>query len=161
VYYADNSLKLDTEPGFEIAKTVDFFIYRGKITISNKGNFESILDFKAAYRDGFLELQNQPEFAEIFSDLKIPVAYVGENKIQLRRANAIRSMGNYRDPNYMKNLRERHAQLGLKIAFDEMGRMIPTAETCRDIFQALLDHRLTSTLSAGVFDVPDAVKVTI
>lgn len=43
----------------------------------------------------------------------------------------------------MARLRERHAEFGLQIQFDEEGRIDVTPETCVDIITALLDHRLS------------------
>ena len=59
----------------------------------------------------------------------------------------------------MQNLRAQCAAMGLTIAFDDAGRIVPTAETCRDIFQALLDHRLDSRLSMRIYDVQNTEAV--
>ena len=98
---------------------------------------------------------------QCFSDLQVLRDFVGENKMQLRRASAIRQKGHYKDQNFMQNLRDRHAQFGLALNFDGNGRIVPSAETCRDIFQALLDHRLRSGFSQNVYDVPDAQTVAV
>ena len=86
-------------------------------------------------------------------------SYVGDSKIQLRRVAAIRQKGHYKAPNFMSNLRRRHQEFQLNLKFGEDGRMVPTPETCRDITQALLDHRLASGFSENVYDVPDATRV--
>jgi hypothetical protein len=49
--------------------------------------------------------------------------------------------------------------MNLSIQFDAAGRIIPTVETCRDIFQALLDHRLDSRLSQQLYDVQNTEPV--
>ena len=59
----------------------------------------------------------------------------------------------------MQRLRAEAAALRLNIKFDKTGKISPTTETCRDIFQALLDHRLDSRLSRNIYDVDDAAKV--
>lgn len=59
----------------------------------------------------------------------------------------------------MTKLRQHHAGHGLTLEFDTNGLIVPTAETCRDIITALLDHGLASAFSENVYDVPDATKV--
>lgn len=47
--------------------------------------------------------------------------------------------------------------MNLGIGFDDEGRI--AAETCRNIFQALLDHRLDSRLSNLIYDVQNTETV--
>jgi hypothetical protein len=49
--------------------------------------------------------------------------------------------------------------MNLNIAFDEQGRIIATVDSGRDIFLALLDHRLESRLSTQMYDVPSTEPV--
>ena len=86
-------------------------------------------------------------------------SYVGDNKMQLRRASAIRQRGHYKDPAFMSNLRKRHEEFLLDIEFDDAGRIVATPETCGDIVRALLDHRLASAFSQNIYDVPDVKPV--
>lgn len=157
--FADEQLTIDAAPSFDLAKSVDFFIVGDTILVAQKGKFESVLSYKQAHQSDFAELQADADFVAIFTDMAAIVAYVGENKIQLRRASAIHEKGHYRNAGFMTNLRQHHATYGLTIQFDGTGRITPTPETCRDIFQALLDHRLSSAFSQIVYDVPDAVAV--
>jgi len=53
----------------------------------------------------------------------------------------------------MNNLKQHYGAMDLHIQFDAQGRIIPTPESCRDIFQALLNFRLDSRLSGELFDV--------
>lgn len=157
--FADQQLGLEPAPSFTISKSIDFFIVGGTLLISEKGKFESILHYKAAHQDDFTALQAEPEFAAVFADLAPLATFVGDNKIHLRRACAIKQKRNYANTQFMTNLRAQHAALGFTFAFDAAGRIIATVEHCREIFQALLDHRLSSVLSDRVYDVPDAVEV--
>jgi hypothetical protein len=50
---------------------------------------------------------------------------------------------------------------GLTLVFDAAGCIVPTSETCRDVFIALLDHRLQSPFSSNIYDVPDTTPVTV
>ena len=159
--FSDEHLALNEDPGFEISKDVDFFIFGDDMFISKKGAFESVLSHKAAHQGDFAELHNEEEFATIFSSLAPLQEFVGENKIQLRRASAIRQKGYYKDEKFMQNLRQHHKRFGLNLTFDENGRIIPSLESCREIFQALLDHRLASGFSENIYDVPDATSVEV
>ena len=159
VLFSDNQLDLDQDAGFNISKNIDFFIVGTDILISKKMNFESVLSFKAAHQEDFIALQSEPEFREVFTSMEALLTYVGENKIQLRRIAAIRQKGHYRDPDFMRKLKQNYARFGLNLEFDADGKLVPSMERCRDIFQALLDHRLLSGFSDNVYDVQDAAPI--
>lgn len=161
VIFQDNELDVDDRPHFEIAKTVDFFIVGEEILCLNKPKMESILRYKEAHKEDFQELQDDAEFAAIFVDLNPLVEHVGENKIQLRRVSAIRQKAHYRDDAFMARLREKHAEYGFTLQFDEEGRIVATAETCAQIITALLDHRLASGFSERIYDVPSTTPIPI
>jgi len=159
VLFDDQQLVLNTEQGFEILRSIDFFIYNNNIAILHKSNFESILKYKAAHVSDFTELKLEQEFIDIFVTMDPLTDYVANNKIQLRRASAIRLKGHYKDAGFMTRLRSDGVKYALNINFDSQGKIVPTAETCRDIFQALLDHRLTSGFSLANFDVQDTQSI--
>ena len=155
----DDELDLDDRPSFNVSPFFDFYILGEHILISEKKSFESILSYRAGHAESFQTLQTEPEFSGLFADMASIVAYVGSNKIQLRRVLAIQQKGHYRDAEFMANLKTHHAAMNLSIGFDDDGLIVPTPETCRDIFQALLDHRLDSRLSRKTYDVPNAELV--
>lgn len=157
--FADERLALEEDVGFQISRDVDFFIFADDIIISRKAQFESVLSYKAAHEDDFLELIAEPEFAAVFSDVAAIVEFVGENKMHLRRAAAIRQKAHYKNANFVANLRAHHQHVGLQLMFDNDGKIVPSLDSCRDIFQALLDHRLTSAFSNNVYDVASSVVV--
>lgn len=159
VLYRDDSLELEAAPEFSLSKYVDFFIFDDRIFIKKKANFESILNYKQAHADDFAALQAEPGFAALFTNLAPLVAFVGANKIQLRRVCAIRHKGHYQDPNFMQRLRQHHAQYQLNLLYNVNGLIDPTPATCSDIITALLDHRLSSAFSQNVYDVPDATQL--
>jgi hypothetical protein len=159
VLFEDQTLTLEANPAFSLSRNFDFFVLGNEILILNKSNFESVLSYKEAHANEFQALQAEPVFAALFTDLAPLVAHVGTNKIQLRRAFAIRMKGHYQDPNFMNRLRQHHAQYMLTINFDGAGLIEPTPETCANIITALLDHRLSSAFSQTIYDVPDAVEV--
>lgn len=157
--FQDEELDIDTRPAFSLESFFDFFVFDGDVFVSNKARFESVLAYRAGHTEAFHDLVNQSEFSDIFSEVTTIAEFVGTNKIQLRRAIAIREKGHFRDPNFMQNLRTHCAEMGLNIDFDDEGRIVPKPESCRDIFQALLDHRLDSRLSQRLYDVQSTEQV--
>lgn len=159
VVFSDDELDIDTRPSFSLDPFFDFFALGGTLFVTSKPRFESVLSFKAAHEEAFAQLSAEDDFSGIFSDLGPILAHVGNNKIQLRRAIAIREKGHYRDADYMTRLRAHCEAMKLSIEFDEEGRIVPTPENCKDIFQALLNHRLDSRLSVDLFDVQSSKRV--
>lgn len=159
VVFDDQELDIDERPALSLEPYFDFFVLGKDIFVSNKARFESVLAYRAGHVEAFGELVGEPDFSGIFSDMAAITEFVGTNKIHLRRAIAIREKGHFRDAGFMDNLRANCAAMGLVIAFDVEGRIVPTPETCRDIFQALLDHRLDSRLSMRIYDVQSTEPV--
>jgi len=159
VVFDDQELDIDERPAFSLEPYFDFFVLGRDVFVANKNRFESVLAYRAGHVEAFGELVEEPDFSDIFSDMAAITAFVGTNKIHLRRAIAIREKGHFRDAGFMENLRANCVAMGLTIGFDRTGRIVPTLETCRDIFQALLDHRLDSRLSMRIYDVQSTEPV--
>mmetsp|Transcript_24814 Transcript_24814/g.31832 ORF Transcript_24814/g.31832 Transcript_24814/m.31832 type:complete len:308 (+) Transcript_24814:597-1520(+) len=159
-HFTDESLEIDPTPSLDLSPMIDFFVVGDEVLILNKANFESVLMYREAHENAFEELKSEADFTGIFASIEHIDAYVGTNKIQLRRANAIQQKGHYKDVGFMRRLRQRHTEYNLTINFDADGKIVPCKETCRDIFQALLDHRLSSAFSESIYDVPNATKVS-
>lgn len=161
VIFEDDRLDLAPNPDFDLHKSIDFFIIGTGMLITDKGNFESVLNYKAAHLADYAAMQVEGEFIATFSELAVLTNFVGNNKIQLRRMSVVRQKAHYKDINFMTRLRDKAAEFGLDIQFDEQGRIVPTAETCRDIICALLDHRLSSAFSENIYDVEDATAIAV
>lgn len=159
VVFQDEELDVDERPAFSLEPRFDFFVLGGDVFVSHKGRFESVLAYRAGHVEAFQQLVDEPDFLGIFSNIAAITEFVGTNKIHLRRAIAIREKGHFRNAPFMENLRANCEAMGLTIGFDDDGRIVPTAETCRDIFQALLDHRLDSRLSMRLYDVQNTEAV--
>ena len=159
VFYSDDQLEIGKSSNFNISPCIDFFILGGDILISNKRNFESILSYKKAHKEDFIVLQSEQEFIDMFVTTAPLVSYVGDNKVHLRRASAIRQKGHYKDSEFAERLRLQHKKLKLNIQFNSGGKIVPSSSTCKDIFQALLDHRLSSEFSQKIYDVQDGKAV--
>ena len=153
VIFADHQLDVDNRPHFEISTQVDFFVYGKTIFSLEKSKFESVLRYKQAHREDFETLQADEDFSGIFADMGPLVDYIGENKIQLRRASAIKQKGHYKDEQFMVRLRELGPAYRLNIDFDDEGKIVATPESASDIITALLDHRLGSGFSEAIYDV--------
>ncbi|QKC97167.1 Kiwa anti-phage protein KwaB-like domain-containing protein [Mesorhizobium sp. NZP2298] len=159
VYFTGDQLGLETDPTFSLSRGVDFFIVGMDIVILDKSDFESILNYKQAHASEFADLQAEAAFAGLFVDLEPLVAFVGSNKLHLRRACAIRQKGYYLSQQFMQRLRQNHAQAGLNLTFDGNGRLIATEAQCPDIIRAFLDHRLLSVFSESYYDVQNATAI--
>ena len=159
VTFTDDELELEQEPAFSLSKYFDFFVLDDDVLISHKAHFETLMSYKEAHSQEFADLQADADFASVFTDMADIINFVGSNKMQLRRAFAIKTKGHFRNANFMNALRLHHAQAGLAINFDQAGRIVPTAASCPDIFRALLDHRLMSRFSNMNYDVPSASTV--
>jgi hypothetical protein len=153
VLYTDEGLTLDTTPRFSLSRHFDFLIHEGTIFVFEKNRFESVLSYKQAHAEDFAALQAEAAFTAVFADVAPLVAFVGSNKIHLRRACAIREKANFRDIDFMTRLRQEYVQMGFTFAFDDQGRFVCTDANCPDIIKALLDHRLDSRLSCRIYDV--------
>lgn len=157
--FSDDELDVEEAPVFTIRPIFDFFVFGERIFIKSKPNFESVLVYKAGHEQAFTTLKQEDKFLALFSDLGPLDEFVGSNKIQLRRAIAIQTKGHYKDETFMARLQAECKNMSLNITFDDQGRIVPTAETCRDIFQALLNHRLESRLDSKFYDVPSTAPV--
>ncbi len=157
----EHELTVDDTPRFDIHDGFNFFVIGDDVLVSGKKQFESILRYKAAHVSEFDDLKDEPEFSEIFSDISALDAHIRNNKIQLRRAQAIRQKGHYRDVNFMQRLRDSYANFGFQINFDKNGLIVPTPDTCAEIITALLDHRLSSAFSENIYDVQNTTTVAV
>lgn len=157
--FTDDTLDVDKRVAFDFSKTVDLIIYQNSALLLSKSKAETILHYRAAHENEFTDLTSEKEFVESFEDIGPLTNYVGTNKIRLRRMSALRQKGNYKKTQFMANLRAKCAQKKLKIEFNASGKIIVTPDNAGDVITALLDHRLISGFSDGVFDVQSASPV--
>jgi hypothetical protein len=157
----EHELTVDDTPRFDIHDGVNFFVVGGDVLVSGKRQFESILRYKAAHISDFDNLKAEVEFCSIFADINPLDAHIRNNKIQLRRAQAIHQKGHYKDGEFMRRLRENYADYGFNINFNDLGLIVPTPETCSEIMTALIDHRLSSVFSEKIYDVQNTTTVAI
>ena len=158
-FFADEKMTLDDRSPFEIEQTVDLFIFRETVFLRSKNRSETVLRYKQAHIEDFATLQAEAELAEVFSDMSALIAYIGNNKMQLRRAAAIRQKAHYKDDGFMERLRAKYGSQKLDIQFDVDGKIVATEDSAADIMTALLDHRLSSVFSESIYDVQDTQPV--
>jgi Domain of unknown function (DUF4868) len=157
--FRNAELSLEDSPKFDVDTHIDFLIIGDDILILDKAHFESILRYKATFIEDFADLLTQTDFTDAFVDVAPLANFIGENKLHLRRISAVKQKGHYRDPEFMNRLRAHHRELDLHFDFDEHGKIVVTPETCPEIITALLDHRLNSTFSRAIYDVPSTVRI--
>ncbi|MBV7510077.1 Kiwa anti-phage protein KwaB-like domain-containing protein [Pseudomonas sp. PDM25] len=151
-----NQLDLAGDEAFIIPKRFDFFALNTDILVTNKGNFESILEYKQTYVTSFTELRADAGFQAIFSDMAVLVDHVGSNTMHLRRMAVVQERAYYNDVAFMEKLRLVNRERQWNIIFDDNGKIVPSVESVRAIIQVLLNHRLHSELTGHDFDVPSA-----
>jgi hypothetical protein len=83
VFFADDQLGLNQNPGFNISRDIDFFIIGDDVVITNKPAFDSVLNYKEAHAQDFQMLQAEAHFSSLFSTLEPLVSFVGTNKLHL------------------------------------------------------------------------------
>jgi hypothetical protein len=158
--FSNGELSGVEDSSFAIEKNFDFYVINDVAFIANKRGFESSMKYREAYSQAFTQLQENPSFSNLFSDLEPIVEYVGTNSMQLRRMGVVEEKEIYTSPNFITNLMAVNRTRGWGINFDaESGTIIPCAETTSIILQVLLDHRLMSEITENIYDVPDAVQV--
>lgn len=157
--FRQQELDIEDNPAFSLERTFDFFVLSDHILTPNKAAFESLLSYKASYKTAFTQLQVEPSFSGLFTNLQPLVTYVGSNSIHLRRMSTIQTKGLYQDLNFLTRLKQVNQQKGWNIQFHDDGRIHPTEDTVKTIIQVLLDHRLFSELSLNTYDVQSTVPV--
>ncbi len=148
------------DASFAIERNFDFFSVDNAIFIKRKNAFESLLQHKAAYHDVFSNLQEDPVFSGLFTNMLPIIEHVGSNAIHLRRMATVHQKAIFAEPAFLSTLKtvNDHRQWGLNFD-DESGQLVPCEETAKTIMQVLLDHRLLSELTHLIYDVPDATQV--
>ncbi|WP_110630953.1 Kiwa anti-phage protein KwaB-like domain-containing protein [Salinicola salarius] len=153
VHFTGEELEVEDSDTFSLQKKFDILVCNNTVFALQKNNCESILRYKQAHLANFNQLNNDMNFVDLFNDVGPIKKYVGNNKIHLRRAAAIQQKGYYKDSGFIESLINNKDRLRLNIEVDDNNKIVVTDDVCRDIFQALLDHRLISHYQDKVYDV--------
>ncbi|WP_017216131.1 DUF4868 domain-containing protein [Pseudoalteromonas sp. NJ631] len=158
--FSNGELSGIEDNSFAIEKNFDFYVINDTVFIANKRGFESAMQHRAAYAQAFTQLQQNPAFSGLFSDISPIIEYVGTNAIQLRRMAVIEEKGIYSRPNFIPTLQRVNNTRNWGINFDpKSNTIIPCESTASIIINVLLDHRLMSEITDNIYDVPDTTKV--
>lgn len=144
---------------FTLEPRFDIFALDGVLLVSNKKGFESMMQYRAGYAQAFEKLKLEPAFSALFTDMQPLLDYVGENGTHLKRMTVIQDKNLYSNPKYLKALKTVATKRKWGVAFDKVGKIIPTEETAKVIMTLLLDHRLVSEITDIMYDVPDGIPV--
>lgn len=149
---------LEDKKIFAIDMHIDFFVYEGTTYITNKREFESVMNFRAGMeknRDAVLA-----EFAalKIFNDVDPIRKSVGANLHFLRKISAIQKSGYYKDKTFVANLIKLNSveKWGLTI---ESGVVIVDEINVELVLTLLNNSRLKSPINQEVFDAAVKKKV--
>ncbi|QJQ96272.1 MULTISPECIES: Kiwa anti-phage protein KwaB-like domain-containing protein [Halomonadaceae] len=159
VNFNGEELEIEQDNSFYMSKNFDVLVFGDSIFALDKNRCETILNYKKAHIKNFDALCADKEFVSLFDDLALIEEYVGNNKIHLRRAAVIQEKGYYRDPLFIQSLIDNLERLKFQIKVSDDGKIVVSKEACRDIFQALLDHRLISHYGDKAYDVQETTDV--
>ncbi len=154
--FSENSFKdLEEDNVFSISSFVDLFYFNETLFILSKKEFERGLNFREGMINNANELYQEVTQLNIFGNIQVLTAKVGNNHRYLRKMATIRNLGHFRNPNFMQRLEQLSLIKGWNITF-ENGQIIFTDETIDDILTLLQNKRLHSELTDQDFDVESA-----
>lgn len=154
--FSDNSFKdLEEDNVFSISSFIDLFFYDETLFILSKKEFEKGLNFRDGMLNNATELYQEIENLNLFGNMNLLTARVGNNQRYLRKVATIRNLGHYRNPIFMQRLQHVSELKGWNINFED-GRIVFTEESLDDILTLLQNKRLHSELTDEDFDVESA-----
>jgi hypothetical protein len=144
---------IDQKQVFQVDGKVDFISYQDTMFILDKGNFETVLNF----RDGMVKIRE--EFVAILSKLTYfeNPAYinelVGDNVVLLRKLSQAKKSAYYSDATYMASLMNvvKNKNWPLEISGD--GKIIISRDSVELVLRLLNNGRLESLINHEEFYV--------
>jgi hypothetical protein len=154
--FSDNSFKdLEEDNVFSISSFVDLFYFNETVFILSKKEFERGLNFREGMLNNANELYLEVEKLNIFVNMELLTAKVGNNQRYLRKIATIRNLGHFRNPIFLQRLQQLSTAKGWNINF-ENGKIVFTDLTLDEILTLLQNKRLHSELTDEDFDVESA-----
>ena len=149
---------LEDKKVFTLDTSIDFFVYDGTTFITNKKEFESILNFRQGMennRDAILK-----DFSEldIFTDIEAIRKTVGSNIRLLRKISAIQKSGYYKNKDFMGNLIKINEQRNWGLSLQD-NQIVVTEENVELVLTLLNNSRLESPINHEIFDASVKKKV--
>lgn len=149
---------LEDKKVFAIDTNLDFFVYDDTAFITNKKEFESVMNFRAGMERNRDKVLAELAALKIFSNVEPIRKSVGVNLHMLRKVSAIQKSGYYKDETFVTNLIKLNEseKWGLTI---ENG-VIAVDENNVELLLTLLNNsRLKSPINQEVFDAAVKKKV--
>jgi len=137
---------------FSISNSIDFFYYDKLVFILSKKSFEKGLNYREGMLAKALDMYNEVEELDIFIGFEILKEKVGNNSRYLRKIAVIKSLGHYKDVNFIKALREISNEEEWEITFKN-NKIVVTEGNLESILSILQNKRLHSRLTKEYFDV--------
>lgn len=154
--FEENRFKdLEDENVFSISGTVDLLFFNEILFILSKKEFEYGLNFREGMIANANEVYAEVQQLNLFVNMDILQARVGNNQRYLRKIATIRNLGHFRNPNFLQRMQQISLAKGWNIEFDN-GQIIFTDETLDTILTILQNKRLHSELTDEDFDVESA-----
>lgn len=151
-------IDLEDKKVFAIDTNIDFFVYEETAFITNKKEFESVMNFRAGMERNRDKVLAELASLKIFSDIEAIRKSVGVNLHMLRRVSAVQKSAYYKDKTFIANLisLNQTEKWGLTI---ENG-VIAVDESNVELLLTLLNNsRLRSPINQEVFDAAVKKKV--
>lgn len=149
---------LDDRKVFTIDTNIDFFAYDGTVFITNKREFESVMNFRAGMERNRDAVLTEIDSLKIVSDVEAIRKAVGVNLHMLRKVSAVQKSGYYKDSTFVSNLIKMNAseKWGLIVT----NGVIAVDESNVDLLLTLFNNsRLKSPINQEVFDATIKKKV--
>lgn len=143
---------LEEQDIFSIYNSVDFIHYEGILFALSVKNFESALKFKEGMYAKVHELNKDVEELGLFRNFDLLQKAAEEKVSLLRKLATIKNLEHYKNPEFIKNLKEVVLKKGWNINFDG-DKILITEDSLEDILSVLQDKRLHSEISLQDFDV--------
>ena len=159
--YRENRFEdLENENVFSISNSIDFIYYDQFLFILSKKAFEIGLNFREGMMAKAEELYEEVREIDLFVNMDILTAKVGNNQRYLRKIATIKNLGYYRNRHFLERFRQINQQKNWRIQF-ENEQIVITDDTVDDILTVLQNKRLYSELTEEDFDVESAKNINI
>lgn len=143
---------LEQENIFSISSFVDLYYFNEFLFILSKKDFERGLNFREGMINNAQEMYQEVTQLNVLVNMEILVSRVGNNQRYLRKIATVRNLAHYRNPVYLRRLKQLSIAKGWNIQFEEE-QIVITEETLDDILTLLQNKRLHSELTEEDFDV--------
>lgn len=158
LYDENRFVDLEHENVFSISNLVDLFYFKEYLFILSKSDFEKGLNFREGMINNAEEMYREALKLNLFLNIEILTARVGNNQRYLRKIATIKNLGHYRNPIYIQRLRYLSSTKGWNIEFNE-NQIVIAEDTLDDILTLLQNKRLHSQLTEEDFDVESSKPV--